>query len=375
MSSTRDSNLESLRIVSMLLIVGSHYAYHGDWPSVAALSAGHLFLQFLTLGNIGLNCFVLITGHFLVDSKFKARSVLRVAGAAAFYLVALLLISRAVDPRGQLVATPVAILKTINSSYWFVKTYIGLYFLAPFLNILVHAIDRRSYRRLLVVLLVTLSVIPTLLPVQFVFSELAWFVFLYLLAGYLKQGDFTSVFSPPRLVTVFAASLAFIWVSMVGFSALGIGGLGLYFAGLQTVPVLVCSVTLFLLFRELRVPSKRWINEIAATTFGVYLIHDNPFFRPVLWERIAKGSQFYAAGLVFLHALVVIPAVFIVCSAVDMLRIRAVEQPAMRLLDALFSRRLDSFDAWMNGASGPEGSAASVTENQLPVPGEALLEE
>ena len=116
MSSKRDSNLESLRIVSMLLIVGSHYAYHGAWPASAPLAAGRLFLQFLTLGNIGLNCFVMITGYFLVDSTFKLRSVLRIAGAAVFYLVALLLISRAVDPRGELVATPIAILRTINSA-------------------------------------------------------------------------------------------------------------------------------------------------------------------------------------------------------------------------------------------------------------------
>ena len=257
------------------------------------------------------------------------------------------------------------------------KTYIALYFLAPFLNILVHAIDEKTYQRLLIVLLVMLSVIPTLLPVQFVFSQLAWFVFLYLLAGYLKRAQWVSGMTPARLSALFAGGLAFIWASMAGFAVLGITGLSLYFAGLQTMPVLICSAALFLLFRQLRVPQRAWINSIAATTFGVYLIHDNPFFRPVLWERIARGSHYYAAGHVFLHALVVIPAVFIFCSAIEMVRIQVLERPVMRLVDRGFARRLDAFDAWMNSTASAdvEPAFASVEQSALQVAGEGVLED
>jgi hypothetical protein len=41
--------------------------------------------------------------------------------------------------------------------------------------------------------------------------------------------------------------------------------------------------------------------------------------------------------------------VFIVCAAIDYLRIIALERPGFRLLDKVAAKRLDRWDAWMNG--------------------------
>ena len=74
---TRSSNFELLRIISMLLIVASHYAYHGIWQFgtvneglwKTALFAKKLFTCFLEQGEVGVACFFMISGYFLIQKK------------------------------------------------------------------------------------------------------------------------------------------------------------------------------------------------------------------------------------------------------------------------------------------------------------------
>ena len=67
----RLSNFELLRIISMILIVSSHYVLHAP-EFTKGLTVNKYILDFISLGGkIGVNCFILITGFFLVKSEFK----------------------------------------------------------------------------------------------------------------------------------------------------------------------------------------------------------------------------------------------------------------------------------------------------------------
>ena len=67
----RQSNIELLRIIAMVIIVAHHFAVHGgfDFP-IETVAPNRLWIQFLALGGkIGVNIFVLISGYFLIDAK------------------------------------------------------------------------------------------------------------------------------------------------------------------------------------------------------------------------------------------------------------------------------------------------------------------
>lgn len=74
----RNSNLELLRIISMFLIVLGHFAWQTNWSvnndtSLIRLGAIHcLWIG----GKLGVNLFILISGYFLINSKFKLKSFL-----------------------------------------------------------------------------------------------------------------------------------------------------------------------------------------------------------------------------------------------------------------------------------------------------------
>ena len=61
-SKKRNSSLELLRILAMLFIVISHYSVHGGFNlNSINLLFNKVFLQVSTLGNLGVNIFVLIS--------------------------------------------------------------------------------------------------------------------------------------------------------------------------------------------------------------------------------------------------------------------------------------------------------------------------
>lgn len=75
----RDSSIELLRIVTMLVIVAHHYVVNsGITSEITAenvLKFNSLFcLIFGWGGKTGINCFVLITGYFMCKSDISLKN-------------------------------------------------------------------------------------------------------------------------------------------------------------------------------------------------------------------------------------------------------------------------------------------------------------
>ena len=358
----RDSNLELLRILAMLIIIANHFATKAGWPH-GSIFASDVMLDFLVIGGkTGVNVFILITGYFMIESTFKVRSLLRVYGETIFY--SLLFLAVFVLGRSALVNPERVfngIFPVITGTYWFVAAYIGLYLLTPWLNRAVHGMSRAAYGRLLILLFIVLSVIPTLAPlvtsptinaVDFVYAVLPWFVFMYLLGGYIKLYGIER-FSKRAWSYILLASTAFIFASMFGLEWLRqvahVAYLSpTYFRNPNMISALIFSVSLFFVFKNMDIKHNRFINAVAATTFGVYLIHDNEFVSAWLWKHFKFA--YHMQPLMFLAVAVgAVVAVFCVCSLADYLRIRLLEKPVFALLEKHGARRLDLADAWMNG--------------------------
>ena len=71
-SKQRNSSIELLRIISMVMIMFYHFSIHGHFDfATASVSVSRLWLNFISMGGkIGVDLFVLISGYYLIsDTK------------------------------------------------------------------------------------------------------------------------------------------------------------------------------------------------------------------------------------------------------------------------------------------------------------------
>ena len=68
---------------------------------------------------------------------------------------------------------------------------------------------------------------------------------------------------------------------------------------------LLLGIGLFITFLKAKITYHPWINTIASTTFGIYLLHYNKLFLH-MWDNIFGTYQYYDSALLPLYAILVV---------------------------------------------------------------------
>lgn len=144
-------------------------------------------------GKLGVNVFVLISGYYLIhnDRKiFDISKTVKFVGQVWFYSVAILIVSvicglESMENIG--IRSCIETLFPITfSQWWFASAYFVLYLIHPFLNVLLRGMDKALYQKLILLLVVCWSIIPTFTTSYYQSNSFLWFVTLYVIAGYLR---------------------------------------------------------------------------------------------------------------------------------------------------------------------------------------------
>lgn len=77
----------------------------------------------------------------------------------------------------------------------------------------------------------------------------------------------------------------------------------------------------------------KFINSISKCTFGVYLIHDNNYVRKWLWNDVFPNGSYVNSYKLVLHLIVSVVIVYVVCTAIEYIRITLFEKPVFKLLN------------------------------------------
>lgn len=64
-----------------------------------------------------------------------------------------------------------------------------------------------------------------------------------------------------------------------------------YRTALGALPNLLAALALFYLFKGLDLGCVRWVNALAGTTLGVYILHQVPAFRGFLWNSLRRQRR------------------------------------------------------------------------------------
>ncbi len=346
----RDSNLELLRILAMLLIVASHFSFHGGMPLNQAsypLTINLFFAQILSSGGkLGVNIFVLISGYFLATRTVKVTNLIRLWLSTFFYSIIIFAVFVSTGKVNFSVSgLAKAFFPITANQYWFVSCFFTLMLLSPFLSFSIIKLGRKRVELLLLTTGIIWSFIPTLLyfigyyKSIFYFSSLLWFMFLFILASYIRLYIPENILNISKLTFIICISSSAILLWILGCDVLARHGFQEWswssWHSMNSFIIVIISVSLLLLFRQLQIGSRRWINQFAACMFGVYLIHDNKLIRPWLWKKVCHVADHLDRPEFIAWSIVTIIAVFFSCTLIEFLRLRIMDNLTTRILTPL----------------------------------------
>lgn len=323
-SLTRQSNIELLRIIAMLMVITLHVCNaFGSWmvPRITAHPFHWLGIIFTNTACIGcVDIFVLITGWF--GTNFKFNGALKLVFQVIFTASCMFLLLWAM---GYQLPNNWHYYVQAYWSYWFACSYLVLYLLTPALNAFIQQTDERGLRVFL------LTFYAFVVPLSYFFNDIGRgfsavsFVGLYLLGRYLR------LYLSPRLGEKYSKwKLASIWI---GISVLICATLWTCTLTSQTATtylvnilfaytnplVIIASSALLLCFARMKFQSYV-VNWLALGSFAAYLVHQQLYVRPHFFHWFTDLDARFGTLAYMALALLSILAVYLFSCLLDTLR-------------------------------------------------------
>lgn len=301
----RNSGIDLLRIIAMILVVTHHFLGHGEvLDCVTPLSINWYVLWFLkTLCYVSVTSFYLISAFYQSNHSIGLKGIVRICFMVWFYSI-LCYFGSCIAGISTVSISGIlqAVFPVMFRQYGFFNGYLLMAILAPFLNKAILHCSKKELLKFIVVLSIMCCVIPYISFVD-AFNLSAgegtlWIVLLYLIGSYLykcKDRMERLGFTRPALVClmlVFVQFLSKALIANVTSSVLGEVKYSGAFIGETPLLMVMATVALFIAFYNLRIKGyfiKKVIGKIAPLVFSVYLVSENNNLRSWLWSSLAPG--------------------------------------------------------------------------------------
>ena len=326
----------------MLMIVLHHYCVNSGLTEVMVwnnITPNMILVQFMSIGGkVGVNIFFLISGYFMINKMSNLRKVIKLLFEILFYNIIIFLFLYYVEgveyTKSDLLNCFIPVLFSTNT---FIASYLFVYLLSPMINKGIQVLTCKEFRALLIILLTFYSILGTFF-LQNTWHYLGWGVTMYCFGAYIRL--YGLKVSRKMAGVGIVACVAFIWAFQLicDFGAQYFLGERLWhkwmymFTDANKMPVFAMAVFMFIWFNKIDIGHSRWVNTMAASCFGVLMIHANCWpMRHWLWGTVLDNVGFYSSAYLWLHMIFATSCIYCVCTLIDMLRIKYIENP-------LFSR-------------------------------------
>lgn len=385
----RNSSIELLRIIAMLMILSHHFVFHNRSALASfPMTPGREILSFVFLGagKIGVVIFFSISTWFLISSeqsiKHNFKRIWLMERELLFWSLTLL-VAFTIAKKSLLSSTMMlsSVFPVITNLWWYASAYASFLAVLPFLQYALLAMGPKLHTKLALILLLVFGPL-SLVPYPTIFgtylTNVAGFMYLFILLScyklYLKQ-----------------CNVKQLWMLLAGGLLIGIlitalkdAGIALMFADnaptklvtytpfydFTTLPSLMVGIPIFLLFDRLHFYNKT-INFIAKSAFAVYLISEYPPMRNLLWFTLFNLKDIYGKPFALLRIIVIMLGVYAACTLCDFARrglfALTVDRHPGRWFEALWNTVarwpwIQSLPKLMTDSSTPEGATRADLE-------------
>ena len=296
----RQSNIELLRIVLILMIIVLHYnngAMGGALANIHNGTFSYYFVHFTeSLSSVAVNVFILITGYFSYNkNKIFISKIARLVLLMIFWGLSLSLFTMLVlNPALFTVHNCLKMVK-IAISQWFVIIYSILYLLIPYINTVIRVISKKNYQKLLII-----AIFPTFYT-STTSNDAGYgivnFVSLYLIGAYIRKFQTAKIAKWKS----FCVYVVLSGITMV-FS--------LYFENAwnyNSIFVLGGAVALFEFFTSLNIKYNPLINTLAS-------------FTKYLCQVIFHSNEYWQSPMIAFNGIIAMIGIYVIGICLEFLR-------------------------------------------------------
>ena len=312
----RESNFELLRIVLMLLIIVGHLLLNSEKLGAIGTKEYYITNIMRSFTVFGVNGFILLSGYFGINLNYK--KLIRLDIKILFYTWIFFVIGIVSGIHQiNIIKDILLIFPVITKRYWFITDYFVLCILSPFLNKFIQSLDREELKKLLLISGIIFYLIATLC---FMINDSGYgminFIYLYFIGFYLKhyyKDEHSNIF----YFSIYGIISIMLFVVNWGMTKIT----GFYFDSLisyNTIFVLGGAISLFLAFKNLKIPINTIINRSAAACLSIYVIHTNPTISQFMFCNILKINQITGIKLIPI-ILVQTSLIYVVCYVIDII--------------------------------------------------------
>ena len=323
MATPRKSNIELLRIVSIVMVLIVHLdgaslglpEPMGNITTVSGRDWWRLVVESFAI--IGVNCFTLISGYFGIKAHW--RGFVKFATTCLFYSVGIYLALTCTGLiKWQWTDFAHSFMVFTHTDLWYVPAYMVLYLLSPILNQAINTLDRQKYMWTIMALVAFNLYAGWWWGGSFNATgySVMQLVMMYLIGQYIgRYGLFGNRFDNRKsYLTIYLIATAAIIAQSLYCNSL--------FTFAYNSPfVIIASVAFFMCFTTFTLQSTA-INMLSASAFAVYLLHKNPY----IWGGIIKPTSLYmweslSLPMFTLATIAFVAVIYLVTVAIDRIRI------------------------------------------------------
>lgn len=329
----RNIGIDLLRIFGMLGIIGLHVLNNGGINANLPIDSFTYYLIsfFRSLCYTSVDIFAIVTGYLYCQRDKISYRRIRVLWHTVFFY-AIIITGLTLLYRRDLLPDTVSVIRSVFPSiegrYWYITCYTLLFLLIPYINHLISKLGKNEYKKLLLILFITLSLFTTFgfydyFRINRGYST-SWLVFCYLLGGYLRGNENKGntlyyLIILPILIGLAGLSGKLYLVSS-DFAKHYLGGKD-WLVEYTSPFIVIASVIIVILFLRIRkTVCDRIIISLSGATFSIYIIHSHPviydFYLKNAFVEIAKKAPMES----LLLTISVIFSIFILCYLIDIIR-------------------------------------------------------
>lgn len=340
MNKEKNFSIELLRIISMLGVVGTHVINNlGIASSLSFMSIKYLSFSIIEIfTRLGVGIFILITGYLMVGKEFKLNRLIGIMFQLLFYSLFSLIISLLFFQETITIKLTIkTIFPFLFGNYWYLIAYITLCLLGPMFNIMLDALCKRTYLKMLIIGFVLFSIIPTFTTRDiFILADghsALWMFTFYSVGYYLKKYEIIGKLSNKLLILTFSLCylLSFLGNSVVSilqkiFFDKELFIATTYFNAYTSPTIILATICFFLWVMNQPIKLTRALRFLSTHAFAVYLIHASPIWMQGVFKDSLAGLSAYSLPIMLVCFFLITSGIYLVCSLIDALRVWLVKR-------------------------------------------------